>query len=143
MRSLLDGLFYLVRPGCQWRHLPPSRIFPPWRPVYGCFRAFLAAGVWGSMRHRFVATLREGAGREISPTAAIVDTQSVKTTEMGGPRGWGCGEAAEGARAPRRGGHAGAAVRRGCVSGRHPGRWPPGPDEARQATLQLAADRLR
>jgi putative transposase len=51
-------------------------------------RAFLADGVWESIRHHLVVMLREGAGREASPTAAIVDTQSVKTTESGGPRGW-------------------------------------------------------
>jgi putative transposase len=52
------------------------------------FRAFLAAGVWESMRHHVVAMLREAVGREASPTAAVIDTQSVKTTESGGPRGW-------------------------------------------------------
>ena len=88
MRKLLDGLFYLVRTGCQWRHLPPPPAFPPWRTVYGYMRAFLRDGVWESIRHHFVALLREGAGREASPTAAIIDTQSVKTTESGGPRGW-------------------------------------------------------
>ena len=51
-------------------------------------RAFLSAGVWDSMRHHLVVMLREGVGREASPTAAIVDTQSVKTTESGGPRGY-------------------------------------------------------
>ncbi len=84
IRNLLDGLFYLVRTGCQWRHLPPPPRFPPWQTVYGYFRAFLAAGVWESMRYHLVAMLREGEGREASPSAAIVDTQSVKTTERGG-----------------------------------------------------------
>jgi putative transposase len=51
-------------------------------------RAFLHDGVWESMRHHFVVMLREGAGREASPSAVIVDTQSGKTTESGGPRGW-------------------------------------------------------
>src|SRR6476661_3843654 len=88
MRMLLDGLFYLVRTGCQWRHLPPPPAFPPWRTVYGYMRAFLRDGVWESIRHHFVVMLREGTGREASPTAAIIDTQSVKTTESGGPRGW-------------------------------------------------------
>jgi putative transposase len=88
MRKLLDGLFYLVRTGCQWRHLPPPPAFPPWRTVYGYMRAFLRDGVWESIRHCFVVMLRESAGREASPTAAIIDTQSVKTTESGGPRGW-------------------------------------------------------
>jgi putative transposase len=87
-RNLLDGLFYLVRTGCQWRHLPLPPTFPPWRTVYGYMRAFLRDGVWESIRHHFVIMLREGAGREASPTAAVIDTQSVKTTESGGPRGW-------------------------------------------------------
>jgi putative transposase len=88
IRNLLDGLFYLVRTGCQWRHLPPPPAVPPWRTVYGYLRAFLRDGVWESIRHHLVVMLREGAGRQASPTAAIVDTQSVKTTESGGPRGW-------------------------------------------------------
>ncbi len=53
--------------------------------MYGYFRAFLAAGVWESMRHHLVVMLREGGGREASPTAAVIDTQSVKTTERGDP----------------------------------------------------------
>jgi transposase len=83
-RRLLDALFYLVRTGCQWRHLPPPPRFPPWPTVYGYFRAFLAAGVWESIRHHLVVMLREGEGRDASPSAAIIDTQSVKTTERGG-----------------------------------------------------------
>ena len=83
IRRLLDGLFYVVRTGCQWRHLPPPPAFPPWPTVYGYFRAFLAAGVWESIRHHLVVMLREREGREASPSAAIVDTQSVKTTEKG------------------------------------------------------------
>jgi hypothetical protein len=52
MRRLLDGLFYLVRTGCQWRHLPPAPAFPPWRMVYGYMRAFASLDVWETMRHR-------------------------------------------------------------------------------------------
>jgi putative transposase len=88
MRRLLDGLFYLVRTGCQWRHLPPPPAFPPWRTVYEYMRAFADAGVWEAIRHHLVVMLRERDGKEPSPTAAIVDTQSVKTTEKGGPRGY-------------------------------------------------------
>src|ERR671921_417039 len=98
-RQLLDGLFYVVRTGCQWRHLPPPPAFPPWPTVYGYFRSFLAAGTWESIRHHLVMMPREQEGREAGPTAAIIDTRSVKTTEKGGraasmrPRGSGAGSA--------------------------------------------------
>src|SRR3569833_3403822 len=58
------------------------------RTIYGFLCAFFFVGVWVCFCHHFVVMLREGAGREASPTATIVDTQSVKTTESGGPRGW-------------------------------------------------------
>src|SRR4028118_54587 len=68
MRRLLDGLFYLVRTGCQWRHLPPPPAFPPWRPVPGSLRALLHARACQSLPHHFVVMLREGAGRDASPS---------------------------------------------------------------------------
>jgi putative transposase len=83
MRRLLDGLFYVVRTGCQWRHLPPPPAFPKWQTVYWYMRLFQRAGVWEAIRHHLVMLLREQEGREPSPSAAIIDTQSVKTTEKG------------------------------------------------------------
>src|SRR5215207_9353017 len=112
MRNLLDGLFYLVRTGCQWRQVPPPPAFPPWPTVYGSMRTFLRDGVWESICHPFVVMLREGTGRDASPTVGIIDTQSVKTTESGGPMRLGCRQAAERAQAPRRGRHGRAAARR-------------------------------
>ena len=80
-RQLLDGLFYLVCTGCQWRHLPPPPIFPPWPTVYGYFRAFLAAGVWESMR-RQLADRRSGrveCGRSYAAAATtVISAQSSK-----------------------------------------------------------------
>ncbi len=99
MRRLLDGLFYLVRTGCQWRHPPPPPAFPPWRTIYGYMRAFADAGVWETIRHHLVTMLREREGKEPSPSAAIADTQSIKATEKGGlaattrPRRSGAGSA--------------------------------------------------
>src|SRR3954452_14710745 len=116
MRRMLDGLFYLVRTGCQWRHLPPPPAFPPWRTVYGYMRAFTDAGVWEGIRHHLVLTLRERDGREPSPSAAIVDKRSVETTEKGAARRGlpsgqpkagpgGCRREGRGQEAPRRGRH--------------------------------------
>jgi transposase len=87
VRQVFNALLYIDRTGCQWRHLPPPPHFPPAGTVYGYFRAWLAAGVFEALRHDLVMAVREAAGREASPSAAIIDSQSVKTTEKGGLAG--------------------------------------------------------
>src|SRR4051794_9639618 len=102
MRRLLDGLSYLVRTGCRWRHLPPPPAFPPRRTVYGYMRAFADAGVWEGIRHHLVAMLRERDGREPSPSAAIVRAGRQRSSR--GPRSGRSSAAREGSLpAPRPG----------------------------------------
>ncbi len=78
LRRTVNAIFYLLQAGCQWRMLP--RDFPPRSTVYGYFRAWIAAGVWAHIHDVLYRRTRELEGREESPTAAIIDSQSVKTS---------------------------------------------------------------
>jgi transposase len=76
LRQVVDAIFYLLQAGCQWRMLP--RDFPPRSTVYGYFRAWIAAGVWAHVHDVLYRRTRGLEGRDESPTAAIIDSQSVK-----------------------------------------------------------------
>jgi putative transposase len=82
MRAAMNALFYLLRTGCPWRYLPGDP-FPPRSTVYNIFRKFQRDGVWEQIWAELLMALREDAGREASPTAGIIDSQSLKAAEKG------------------------------------------------------------
>ena len=92
MREIVNAICYVLRGGVAWRLMPDS--FPPWRTVYRWFARLRDDGTWETVNHHLVMRDRERAGREASPTAAVVDSQSVKTTESGGVRGYDAGKSA-------------------------------------------------
>jgi transposase len=85
-REILNALFYLIRAGCPWRLLPKD--FPPFTTVQNRFYGWRDSGLWAQIISILVMSAREAEGREAAPTAIVVDSQSVKTTEAGGPRGF-------------------------------------------------------
>src|ERR1700730_17277446 len=89
-RNVVNALFYMVRTGCQWRQLP--REFPPYTTVQHYFYGWRDGGVLERINFELLLQAREAAGREPSPSAGIIDRQSVKTKGPGGPRGFGAGE---------------------------------------------------
>ena len=78
MREILNGIFYVVRAGCPWRLLPND--LPPWGTIYRWFAAWRDDGRFERMNHALVMADRERVGRAASPSAAIIDSQSVKTS---------------------------------------------------------------
>jgi putative transposase len=93
-RSLVNAVFYVVRSGCAWRLLP--RDFPRWQTVCGYYRQWSQDWTWVFIHDTLRDWLRKTSGRNVAPTAAIVDSQSVKTPDQAGARGYDAGKKIKG-----------------------------------------------
>ena len=82
MRAAMNAILYLLRTGCPWRYLLRGG-FPPGSTVYNIFRKFQREGVWEAIWAELHASLRERLGREASPSAAVLDSQTLKSAEKG------------------------------------------------------------
>ena len=94
VRRIIEAIFYVSRAGCAWEMLPEG--FPPVSTVYCSFARFRDDGAWETINHHLVMPDRERIGRETGPSAAVLDSQSVKTAEAGGPRGYDAGKKIKG-----------------------------------------------